>query len=432
MRIAVIGSGIAGNAAAWALSTGSDHSVTVYEKDSRIGGHSATVDVDYDGSRIAVDTGFIVFNELNYPNLVQLFAHLGVDTEASDMGFSVSSRNGSLEWAGRTSGILDGLFARRRNIVSLAHINMIREMFRFNKSALADRAAGRLTNESIGSYLERGGYSRRFREEYLIPMGAAIWSMPPNSLVEFPADSFIAFFDNHRLLHWDRPVWRTVSGGSRRYVEKLTRPFADRIRVGVGVVTVQRHDVGVVITDTTGQQEHFDHVIMATHPDEALAMLPEATDAERAVLGAIPYRSNAVWLHRDQSLMPRRKAAWAAWNVLQGGEGSEITLTYWMNALQNIDRSKPLFVTLNPETPPRADLTFGRFSYAHPQYRAEVTAAQAALPNLQGLNHTWYCGAWAGYGFHEDGLTAGLSVAERLGAVVPWRIAARELASAAE
>ena len=194
MRIAVIGSGIAGNSAAWALTQGSNHQVTVYEQDQRIGGHSATVDINYDGTQIAVDTGFIVYNELNYPNLTALFAHLGVATEASDMGFAVSSNNRAMEWAGRPTGILNGIFARRRNIVSLGHLNMIREMFRFNKQALTDRAAGRLTSESIGAYLERGGYSRRFRDQYLVPMGAAIWSMPPRSLVDFPADSFIAFF----------------------------------------------------------------------------------------------------------------------------------------------------------------------------------------------------------------------------------------------
>ena len=432
MRIAVIGTGIAGNAAAWALSTGSDHDITVYEKDSRIGGHSATMDVDYEGVTIPVDTGFIVFNDLNYPNLVALFAHLGVATEASDMGFAVSSNNGSLEWAGRTSGILDGLFARRRNIVSFAHLNMIREMFRFNKSALADRAAGRLTSESIGAYLDRGGYSRRFRDEYLVPMGAAIWSMPPQSLVEFPADSFIAFFDNHRLLHWNRPVWRTVTGGSRAYVKKLTAPFADRIRIGTGVTSIQRHDLGVTITDTTGHSERYDQVIISAHSDQALAMLTDASPEERSILGGVPFRDNDVWLHRDPKLMPTRKAAWAAWNVLQGANGSEVTLTYWMNALQNIDRNRPLFVTLNPETPPRADLTFGRYSYAHPQYRTGVTAAQARVPDIQGTNHTWFCGAWTGYGFHEDGLRSGLNVAEKLGAVIPWRLAERQLAMAAE
>ncbi|MCU0884763.1 MAG: FAD-dependent oxidoreductase [Beijerinckiaceae bacterium] len=432
MRIAVIGAGIAGNAAAWALANGSSHQITVYEQEKRIGGHSATVDVDYDGKTIPVDTGFIVYNELNYPNLTQLFAHLGVATEASDMGFSVSSNNGAMEWAGRPTGILNGIFARRRNLVSLPHLNMIREMFRFNRSALEDRAAGRLTSESIGAYLDRGQYSRRFREEYLVPMGAAIWSMPPQSLIDFPADSFIAFFDNHRLLHWNRPVWRTVSGGSRAYVAKLTASFADRIRTGVGVSHMLRHDLGVTITDTTGHSERYDQVIIAAHSDQALAMLGDASNEERAILGAIPYRSNDVWLHRDPALMPRRRAAWAAWNVLQGGNGSEITLTYWMNALQNIDKRTPLFVTLNPEKQPRDDLTFGRYSYAHPQYRTGATAAQTMLPSIQGTNHTWFCGAWTGYGFHEDGLTSGLNVAETLGAVIPWRVSERRLAAAAE
>ncbi len=437
MRIAVIGAGIAGTAAAWALANGSSHQITVYEKDHRVGGHSATVDVNYNGVNIAVDTGFIVYNELNYPNLTQLFAHLGVATEASDMGFSVSSNNGDQEWAGRPSSILNGFFARRRNLVSLPHLNMLREMFRFNKSALEDRAAGRLTSESIGAYLDRGKYSKRFREEYLVPMGAAIWSMPPATLVEFPADSFISFFDNHRLLHWNRPVWRTVTGGSRAYVAKITDSFKDRIRTGVGVTNILRHDLGVTITDTTGHSERYDQVIIAAHSDQALAMLGDANAEEAAILSAIPYRTNDVWLHRDTNLMPRRKAAWAAWNVLQGPKGAkdagaDITLTYWMNALQNIDKRMPLFVTLNPPKPPREDLTFGRYSYAHPQYRTGVTDAQKALPGIQGKNHTWFCGAWTGYGFHEDGLTSGLNVAETLGAVVPWRISERRLAVAAE
>jgi predicted NAD/FAD-binding protein len=193
-----------------------------------------------------------------------------------------------------------------------------------------------------------------------------------------------------------------------------------------------RHDLGVTITDTTGHSERYDQVIIAAHSDQALAMLGDASNEERAILGAIPYRSNDVWLHRDPALMPRRRAAWAAWNVLQGGNGSEITLTYWMNALQNIDKRTPLFVTLNPEKQPRDDLTFGRYSYAHPQYRTGATAAQTMLPSIQGTNHTWFCGAWTGYGFHEDGLTSGLNVAETLGAVIPWRVSERRLAAAAE
>lgn len=430
MHIAIIGAGIAGNAAAWALATGSRHSIVVYEAENRLGGHSATVDIDYDGVTIPVDTGFIVYNELNYPNLTRLFAHLDVRTQPSDMGFSVSSRKGALEWAGRATGMLDGLFARRRNIVSFAHLNMIREMFRFNKAALVDHARGALEGESIGSYLDRGGYSQRFREEYLVPMGAAIWSMPPRALVDFPADRFIAFFDNHRLLHWDRPVWRTVVGGSRAYVERLTAPFAAHVRPGTPVVEVRRHDLGVTVTDASGRKERFDQAIICAHADQALAMLADPSDDERAALSAFPYRDNEVYLHRDPELMPRRRAAWAAWNVINDGKGDEITLTYWMNALQGIDRRFPLFVTLNPPKPPRPELTFGRYRYAHPQFGKATSRGVSLLPSVQGRSRIWFCGAWTGYGFHEDGLNSGLLAAEALGATIPWSIVGRSLLAA--
>lgn len=432
MRIAVIGSGIAGNAAAWALTTGSPHEIVLYEKDNRLGGHSATVEIDHGGTTILVDTGFIVYNELNYPNLVALFAHLGVPTQASDMGFSVSADDGRREWAGRGQRMVDGLFARRRNIVSLSHYKMIAEMFRFNKAAIADRHANRLGDRTIGEYLAAGNYSATFRDDYLVPMGAAIWSMPQSKLLGFPAASFIAFFENHRLLHWDRPSWRTVTGGSRVYVEKLTAPFRDRIRLGCEVTAVSRDAGGVNVTDASGT-ERFDEVVIAAHSDQALSLLADASTEERAVLGDIGYRPNDVWLHRDERLMPRRKAAWAAWNVLAGDDpDAELTLTYWMNALQGIDKTKPVFVTLNPPVPPKPELTFGRFNYSHPQYDRAAIAAQARLAGIQGRNRVWFAGAWAGHGFHEDGLKAGLNAAEALGATVPWRHPARPLAEAAE
>ncbi len=433
MRIAVIGSGIAGNAAAWALATGSSHEVVVYEKGDRPGGHAATVDIVHSGNNIAVDTGFIVYNDLNYPNFVALLAHLGVQTQASDMGFSVSSGGGRAEWAGRTDAMLDGFFARRRNIVSPGHLNMLREMFRFNREALADQDAGRLTGTTIGSYLKQGRYSARFRDEYLIPMGAAIWSMSPQRLLEFPAESFVAFFSNHRLLHWTRPSWRTVTGGSRAYVNKLIAPFADRIRLNTRVTRVLRTDLGVMVTDAGGETDRFDQVIFASHSDQTLAMLGDATENERAVLAPIQYRENDVWLHADMALMPRRKAAWTAWNVLSNADrNAELTLTYWMNVLQGIDRSTPVFVTLNPPLPPREELTFGRYSYAHPQYDSAALAAQARLPEIQGAHRSWFAGAWTGYGFHEDGLRSGLAAAEALGASIPWRQSAMPMAEAAE
>ncbi len=426
MRIAVIGSGIAGNSAAWALAVHGGHDVTVYEKEPRPGGHSHTVTIDYDGKAIDVDTGFIVYNELNYPELTALFAHLGVETKPSDMGFSVSTGGGSTEWAGREKNMLNGLFARRRNLISPAHFLMIRDMFRFNRSALADHAAGRIGTLSIGEYLSAGGYSKRFCEDYLVPMGAAIWSMPPETLIGFPAASFIQFFDNHRLLHWDRPTWRTVKGGSRAYVEKLTAPLQEALRLQTPVTTVKRHDFGVSVTDASGRTEEFDQVVMACHTDETLTLLSDATDTEKAILGDIQYRSNDVWLHRDPALMPKRKAAWAAWNVLQAAPMErDLTLTYWMNALQGIPATHPLFVTLNPSTPPQADLTFGRYSYAHPQYDACAVAAQNRLVDVQGKHRTWFCGAWTGHGFHEDGLRSGLNVAQALGAMTPWRASSR-------
>ncbi|WP_342362685.1 NAD(P)/FAD-dependent oxidoreductase [Terrarubrum flagellatum] len=435
MKIAIIGSGISGNAAAWALATSTRHDLTIYEKGSTIGGHSATVDVDYDGRRIPVDTGFIVFNELNYPNFHALLTLLGVRTQRSDMGFSLSSRGGAFEWAGREKNVIVGFLARKRNLISPRHFHMLYEMFRFNRQAIADRKADRLGRLSLHAYLDTHKFSQRFRRDYLLPMAAAIWSMPMARILDFPAASFVAFFDNHRLLHWTRPSWRTISGGSREYVAELITPFRDRIRLNCGVTRVIRHDLGVDVADSSGRHERFDHVIIAAHSDQALAMLDEPTPLERSALSAIAYRDNDVYLHRDPRLMPKRRAAWAAWNVIDTGEpGASPSVTYWMNALQNIDPSRPLFVSLNPPVEPEPSLVFGRYVYAHPQYDSAAVAAQQKLGAIQGHGGVWYCGAWTGYGFHEDGCSSGLAVAERLGARVPWRGAtsAPALAIAAE
>ncbi len=433
MRIAVIGSGIAGNSAAWSLATSTNYEVTLYERDTRLGGHSATVDIDYDGKPIAVDTGFIVYNELNYPNLTALFAHLCIATEASDMSFSVSARNGAFEWSGRTKNVLEGLFARRRNLVSPSYLRMLTEVVRFNRRAPLDRREGRLAGLSLGDYIARERYSKRFQDDYIVPMGAAIWSTAAARMLDFPAESLVTFFENHRLLMWNRPVWRTVTSGSRRYVSALTRPLLGRARLGTQVTRVLRHDLGVDVTDATAHSERYDHVIIAGHADQALAILGDASDNETAILGDIGYRPNAVWLHRDPRLMPRRKAAWAAWNVLQGEDReADVCVTYWMNALQNIDNRYPLFISLNPAKPPRSDLVFGRYRYDHPQFNRPALDAQRRLESIQGVRRTWFCGAWTGYGFHEDGLASGLAVAEALGGTVPWRIAQRRLAEAAE
>lgn len=417
MKIAVIGSGISGNAAAWALHP--KHQVTLYERRNRVGGHSATVDVDYDGETISVDTGFIVYNGLNYPNLTQLFDHLGVKTEASDMSFSFSRRGGS-EWSG---SIPRGIFAQKRNLFSPSFLWMLKEIFRFNRQCLGDLAANKLSGLSLGNYLDKRKFSQRFRNEYLVPMGAAIWSTPAAEMLAFPVESFANFFNNHRLLHFERPNWRTVTGGSRNYVEKLLAPLEGHIRLNCEVVSVVRHASGVTITDSKGGTETYDQVIMAGHSDQILSSLDDASADEVDILSRVRFKPNRVYLHRDPSLMPRKKSAWAAWNYLSDGAPADpdVSVTYWMNRLQGIASDKPLFVSLNPVRKPADDLVFGVYEYDHPQYDSAALSAQKEMDCIQGVNRTWFCGAWTGYGFHEDGLSSGLRVAEKLGGVIPWR-----------
>ncbi len=437
MRIAVVGTGIAGSTAAYALSH--RHQIVVYEREMRPGGHSHTVEIDYDGARIAVDTGFIVYNELNYPGLTALFEHLRVETLPTGMSFSVSANGGRLEWMGGGQGAietLNGVFAQRTNVVSIPFWLMLRDMLRFNRQCVADRAAGQLRGLTLGDYVDSRGFSRRLIRDYLLPMGAAIWSTPVDRMLDFPAENFVAFFDNHRLLHQQRPVWRTVRGGSARYVQALTRPFRDRIRLGAAVTGIDRTRAGVVVTDSLGGSERYDQVIIAAHTDQALAMLRDPSADERAILGAIRYRPNAVYLHRDPKLMPKRRRAWAAWNFLRGNgrgeDGGDVAVTYWMNALQHIDSDRPLFVSLNPPFEPDAALTFARFTCDHPQFDMAAFAAQGRLGLIQGLNRTWFCGAWSGYGFHEDGLRSGLAAAQALGGSIPWRTPDTVYAEAAE
>ncbi|WP_420409546.1 NAD(P)/FAD-dependent oxidoreductase [Hoeflea sp.] len=419
LKIAVVGSGISGASAAWALHD--LHDVTLYEAEKRPGGHTATVDIDYEGTPLSVDTGFIVYNELNYPNLTALFAHLGVKTHDSDMSFALSLDHGKLEWGGDN---LKTLFAQKRNLLRPSFLLMLREILRFNRICLQDRAAGHLAARSIGDYLNWRGFSPGFMNNYLVPMAAAIWSTPAKRMMEFPATYFVNFFENHRLIHSERPIWRTVTGGSRNYLEKLLAPLAGRVRLDAGVVSVRRGAEGVDILDASGRLESFDRVILACHTDQALRILDRPTDAEREILTAIPYRPNRVILHRDERLMPTRKSVWASWNYLRSSDqrsDANVAVSYWMNRLQGIDPAKPLFVTLNPDREPRPELVFGEYSYDHPQFGNNAMDVQASLKAIQGDNHTHFAGAWTGYGFHEDGLTSGLAAAEAMGARVPWR-----------
>ena len=437
MRVAVIGTGIAGNAAASTLSK--RYPVTVYDREIRPGGHSHTVTIDYDGTQLAVDIGFIVYNELNYPDLTALFAHLGVETVESCMSFAVTADAGRFEWKGGGSNWREtarGLFAQPRNLLSPSYLRMLRDILTFNTKSVEDHAAGRLAGLTLGDYFAERKFAPRLLTDYLAPMGAAIWSAPAAEMLDFPAENFVAFFKNHRLLQYDRPVWRTVKGGSRRYVEKMISSFRDRIRLGCAVTSIERTPHGVIVHDSRGGRDSYDHVVIASHSDQALAMLSDADDRERAILGAIGYAPNTVYLHRDIRLMPKRAHAWASWNFLrwrrEGAAANDVAVTYWMNRLQGIDNDKPLFVSLNPPFAPAAELTFGKYMCEHPQYNARAFAAQRRLGEIQGRRRTWFCGAWTGSGFHEDGLRSGLAVAEALGAAVPWREPPPELAQAAE
>ncbi len=430
-RIAVIGSGIAGNGAAWALVNGSDHDVTLFEASPRPGGHSATIDVDYDGAVLPVDTGFIVYNEPNYPNFTRLLAHLNVETQPSDMSFSVSDREGALAWTSRPADFFGGRVSVRAGIPSPVHLRVLRDVIRFNRMGVADLHEGRLAGLSLGQYLDQGGFSRRFKDEYVIAMGSAIWSMPPGKLRDFPAETFLSFFENHRLMRLSRPVWRTVKGGSRAYVDAMMRTMNTALRLDTPIAQVARDDDGVLVAAVDGRRWRFDEVVMACHSDQSLAIIGDASERERALLAAVKYSANEVVLHRDASLMPARRSAWASWNVFNGPV-EQVAVTYWMNALQGIDESFPLFVSLNPPRPPRPELTFARFSYEHPMFDERALAAQAALPDIQGRDRLWFCGAWTRFGFHEDGLLSGLSVAEALGAEIPWRLSRRQLLQAAE
>ena len=423
LDIAVIGSGIAGMSAAWLLSR--RHRVTVFEKEGRIGGHSNTAEIDIGGRPVAVDTGFIVYNERNYPNLTALFAHLGVPTKASDMSFAVSRDHGALEYSGAD---LRGMFAQRRNLVRPRFWGMIRDILRFYREAPRDLSLGRLEGMTLGQYLAMKKYAAPFIEDHLLPMAAAIWSSPLAEMKNHSAAGIVRFFDNHGLLKLDdRPVWRTVDGGSREYVKRLTAGYRDRVRVNCGARRVIRRGRGVWIESEQGTLSHFDHVVIATHSDEALALLAEPSAPERTLLGAIRYQANPAVLHRDAALMPRRRKVWSSWNYLRdsrAGHEQSVFVTYWMNQLQGIDAGTPLFVTLNPPREPAKGKTLGTYLYYHPLLDNAAAAAQKRLWELQGRNNTWFCGAYFGAGFHEDGLQAGLAVAEQLGGVKrPWQVA---------
>ena len=408
MKIAVIGTGIAGNVAAYHLAK--EHEITVFEAAGYVGGHTNTVDVDYRRQSYAVDTGFIVFNDWTYPEFIGLMDELGVASQASSMSFSVSCEKTGFEYNGTTR---NALFAQRSNLLRPSFYRMIGDILRFNREAPA-LLAGDDENTTLGEYLDAGGYTRRFVDHYIVPMGAAIWSADPQGLKDMPVRFFVQFFHNHGMLNIkNRPTWRVVKGGSARYVEKLVAGHRDRIRLNCPVQSIRRRPDGVEIVSAQGHTELFDQVFMACHSDQALALLSDATPLEREVLGAIPYQENEAVLHTDESLMPRRRLAWAAWNYhLLEREQDRVALTYNMNILQNIDAPCQFCVTLNNTQAIDPKKVIRTITYDHPVLTREGVAAQHRHAEVNGVNRTYFCGAYWRNGFHEDGVVSALKALE--------------------
>jgi len=417
LNIGIIGTGVAGMSAAWLLSK--SHDVTVFEKDDRIGGHTNTVDLD----GLGVDTGFIVYNVANYPNLIALFDHLGVETRESDMSFGVSVDQGNFEYSG---GDLSGLLAQKKNLMRPRFWTMLRDILRFYRNApnaIRDDGDDGLT---LGQYLSDNGYSKTFQRDHLLPMGAAIWSTPVDTMLEYPLSSFLRFCENHGLLQIsNRPQWRTVVGGSREYVKKLTASYQDKIVTNSAVTKVKSDVSGAYVEVRSGAVHCFDHVVMASHADQSIQMLGDADPAERKLLEAFNYQPNKAILHTDPSLMPQTRKAWSSWNYLsenQDGEDS-VCITYWMNRLQNLQTETDYFVTLNPTHMPTQGTILRSFLYYHPIFDRDSIAAQRMLWNIQGQRRLWFCGSYFGHGFHEDALQSGLAVAEALGGMRrPWQV----------
>lgn len=419
MRIAVIGGGAAGLSAAWMLS--SKHKTVLFEAAGYLGGHANTIDVAVGGRQVPVDTGFIVYNEPNYPNLTNLFRAIGAETEPSDMSFSVSLGNGRIEYLGS----MIGLFAQPRNLWRSDHWRMMRDIRRFAVEAPRLLAAPDAHPMSLGEMLASGGYSRAFAREHLLPMAAAIWSSSLDSILAFPARSVVQFFVNHRLHEIkDRPQWRTVRGGSREYVKRLVETGQFEARTNAPVHAITRKPDGILVHSGSGKTERFDQVVLAAPANRTLAILgASASRLERDLLGAIRYQPNRAVVHRDAGLLPKRRRVWASWNYMAADDQSgsdRVSVSYWMNRLQNLTSPEPIVVSLNPNREPAANRTFAEFVYQHPQFDQAALEAQSFLPAIQGVNRTWFAGSYCGYGFHEDAVESGLSVAGALGAPAPW------------
>ena len=416
-RIAVVGSGVSGLSAAWLLSQ--SHDVVLYEADNRAGGHANTVEVPGTGP---VDTGFIVYNEKNYPNFTAMMAHLGVGNIASQMSFSASLDQGSFEYCGEG---LTGLLAQKRNAFRPRFWNLLRDLLRFYREAPAVLDRPDLQKLTLDEYLRAQRYSQSFVDDHLLPLAAAIWSSSATDIRSYPLLAFVRFFQSHNLLQiWERPNWRTVKGGSRAYVNALLGQFSGQLRLSTPVASIRRDASGVTVIDANGNADRFDQILIASHADQALAMLEAPSDAERDLLGAFGYTVNTAVLHADARFMPRLRRVWSCWNYIaveQAESAHPLCVSYWMNRLQSLS-GRDLFVTLNPPTDPHDEIA--RFQYTHPLFDNRAIHAQDNLWQLQGHNRTWFAGAHFGRGFHEDGLQSGLAAAEAMGSLPrPWTVA---------
>lgn len=413
-KIAIIGTGISGMGAAYLLHP--HHDITVYEKNARIGGHSRTIDVSVGGKTQPVDTGFIVFNDWNYPNLFGLFDHLGVAYEKSDMSFGVSIHDSWLEYSSYH------LFAQKRNLIRPQFYGMLADFLRFNKQALAYIEKDETI--TLGQCLDELKMGEWFKNYFLLAMGAAIWSCPISTMMDFPAKTFLRFFKNHGLLSVNnRPQWYTVSGGSREYIKKLTAPYADRVKLDCGVASVSREGEGWLVVDMQGGAQRYDEIVFACHGDEAMAMIENPSEDLRKVIGAFSYQDNHIITHTDTSFMPKNRDCWASWVYLNDGPKDEkpvVSLTYWMNNLQNFESDEPVLVTLNPGRRPEEGKILDEQNFSHPIFDRGAVAAQSQIDSIQGQNGLWFCGAYQRYGFHEDGLLSAVHLCERMGAPIPW------------
>lgn len=416
MKIAIIGSGISGLGIAYLLNKG--HDITVYEKNAYIGGHSRTVDIKIDEKVIPVDTGFIVFNYRNYPNLTGLFDHLKVPVTKSDMSFGVSIDNGWLEYGTRKP--LD-IFAQKYNLLRPKFWRMLADILKFNKNAKQYLES----NLTLGECLKELKLGNWFRDYYLLAMGGAIWSTPVSGMLNFPVTTFIRFFENHGLLTVnDQPQWYTVKGGSKEYVRILTASFKDKIKLNCGVSKVTRKKGHIEVIDNNGEKEKYEQVVFACHSDQIIEILDNPTEQEKDIIGNIKYQPNEMVLHSDISFMQKRKNSWCSWVYLsenKNDDSKSVSLSYWMNNLQPLDTEKPIIVTLNPGRQPNPKLVYDRYTFHHPVFDEKAVSAQCKLDEIQGKDRIWFAGAWQRYGFHEDGLLSAVNIAEKMGVKIPWK-----------